>query len=903
MAVKDNPSNFVRHFLSTQHGSLFEDQILSNFTGLKDSVQLNLQKKQFLKALRIYYKSEKEGERYLTREDMSKVPCFYDETEKWHPAGKFVLHLKPELGIFGIKSLHADFNDWPEKTLLAIGVEESLKCSIIIETIKAFAKEKELHRKELQEILSWLITSNVGIGTEFRGDIEFSEQLWVPTTDGEFKNPKAVLIPTTENKLILGEDFEGFLDLSLSKTIIENKEYFDEKAKKQIDSLTIRSTPSLEIMLTVLKKKREQNKTPPPNLFEALDKEIRADAEKSKRIMMNDRYGYFYDSEWIDSWNIKIMDPASIPKELQGIIKIIPPSSPHEEYLLADGARTQLSPNDIMKPMASKKIEASLKLWDLLRELESQIDLDDIENFGKLSIYPINDELFSPSKIVYEEKSGFIGEGPIGNWYILGPDLASRHKSILGKLGAKSAVNLTFLDIFELLKSQKKMKTKLDPVTVSKVLRLIKKLSEINFGNFPSELLWPAECNGEFVWKTPQECYFRDAISIPEEFKHKLNFITLKIDQKVDGQLKNYAVKSGTKSFKESLTKLGKIEYFGDGADETSPRFYNILSKALSQHFNSVKYANKFNWLTDAEARISETIKVSYTIDGISANINKAALVEFRNSYWTVSIASLEPKGFVLEQLSEEIADTCLMQGFPESNLEELRNILYKLLTNEINEWKYSIPDFEPTAEEEIMVNPVVNSSKRKGIIIGSGFNQPEDIVELTEVFRENNYETNAAGYIPTKGQLTNWYNCCQICGNQTPGDESGYNTYETLKRVITNRGGRYQGENQGYDVNNSLLLCPTHQVLWIRTLVRFPEIDNPPSDLKEKIMQKIKEEIEDTESISYPCEVFEGERDPKTGKSRSKWVRRDITFKPEHYRGFLKTLLDYLETRETYRT
>ena len=120
MAVKDNPSNFVRHFLSAQHESLFEDSILRNFTALTDPSDLNLQKKHFLEALRIYYKSENKGERYLTREDMSKVPCVYDETGEWHPAGKFVLRLKPELGIFGVKSLHSDFNDWPDETLLAI---------------------------------------------------------------------------------------------------------------------------------------------------------------------------------------------------------------------------------------------------------------------------------------------------------------------------------------------------------------------------------------------------------------------------------------------------------------------------------------------------------------------------------------------------------------------------------------------------------------------------------------------------------------------------------------------------------------------------------------------------------------------------------------------------------------
>jgi hypothetical protein len=902
MAVKDNPSNFVRHFLSAQHGSLFEDLILKNFTGLTEPDQLNQQKRQFLKALRIYYKSEKEGERYLTREDMSKVPCFYDETGEWHPAGKFVLHIKPELGIFGIKSLHSDFNDWPEKTLLAIGVEESLKCSKIIETIKTFAEEKDNHRKELQAILSWLITSNVAIGKEFRDDVELSERSWVPTTDGAFKNPKVVLIPTSENKLILGEDFEDFLDLTLSNIIIEDKDFAQETSKKQIDSIGIRSKPSLEILLLVLKKKREQNKPPPKNLFEALDKEIRADTEKSKRIMMDDRYGYFYDNKWTDSWNIKIMDPTSIPKELQGMLKIMPARSPHEEYLLADGAKTQLCPNDILKPMASKKILISLELWDQLRELESQIDVDDAENFGKLNIYPINDKLFAPSKIIYEEKSGFIGEGPIGNWYILGPDLASRHKSILGRLGAKNAKALTFSDIFELLKSQKEMKAQLDLSTVSKILRLIKLLSESNFGTFPSQPLWPAECDGEFAWKKPQECYFRDALSIPEEFKHKLNFIALKIDQKVEGQLRNYALKSGTKSFKESLTKLGKIEYSDYIEDENSPRFYNVLAKALNQYFNSAKYADKFAWLNNAKTRISDTIKVSYVIENIKANMNKAALVEFRNSYWVVSIANREPKGFVLEQLSEEIADTCLIQGFPESSLDELRNILYKLLTNEINEWKYSVPDFEPTIEEEIIVNPVVNSTNRKRTITDPEINQPEDIVELTEVFRENNFETNVAGYISTRDQLSSWYNYCQICGRQTPGDETGDKTYETLKRIFTRTGGRYTGENQDYDVNNSLLLCPTHQVLWIRKLVRFSELEKPTPDLKEKILQKIKEENGDQESIPFRCEVFEGERDPKTGKVHREWVRKEITFKPEHYRGFLKTLIDYLEKKDKNR-
>ena len=707
------------------------------------------------------------------------------------------------------------------------------------------------------------------------------------------------MIPTPESKSTLGEDFEDFLDLSLSKTIIEDKDFAKETSKNRIELLNLRSKPTLEIMLSVLKKKREQKKNPPKGLFDALDKEVRSDKEKSKKIMMSDQYGYFYESEWIDSWNIKIMDPTNIPKELHNTLKIRPPNSAHEAYLHEDGTSSSLYPKDILKPIATKKILPSLELWDKLRELINQIDSDDTENYGKLNIYPINEKLISPSKIIFDEKQRFIAEGPIGNWYILGPALAQRHKSILEKLGARNALTLTPSEILEILKSQKEMKTKLDLVTLSKILRLIKMLSVTSSGNFPNQQLWPAKCDGEFVWKKPEECYIKDTFSIPQEFEHKLNFIALEIEQKVDGELKSYAKRSGSQSFMESLKNKGDIDYTEDTEDEDSNGFYGTLSKALSQYSNLTKYAKNFIWLNDAKARISKMINVTYTIDDIQAKMNKAALVDFENSGWTIRIARDEPKAQVIKQLSEEIADTCIKQGYPESS-EDLRNMLYKLLTNQINEWKYFIPDFETTYEDEKIVNPVLNP-KKKGTII-YGIDGPTDIIKLEEVFQENIYG-NVAGYIPTRNQLSNWYNYCQICGRQTPGDESGFMTYETLKRVFTRRGGRYQGDNQDFDVNNSLLLCPTHQVLWTRKLIRFPDLEKATPQLKEKILKMIEEEREDQDSISFKCEVFEGERNPGTGKVKPEWIRKEITFKLEHYRGFLKTLLDYLEKRETYRT
>lgn len=108
----DTPTNFVRHFLSPRHGSLFIDENLQEFIKTDDKEIILRNKKSFQNALQKYFDAEK-TESPLTPKDMSRVPSLYDESGNWYENGKFALDMYPELQLIGYKSLHKELQEWP----------------------------------------------------------------------------------------------------------------------------------------------------------------------------------------------------------------------------------------------------------------------------------------------------------------------------------------------------------------------------------------------------------------------------------------------------------------------------------------------------------------------------------------------------------------------------------------------------------------------------------------------------------------------------------------------------------------------------------------------------------------------------------------------------------------------
>src|SRR5205823_3956240 len=121
----DQPVNFVRHFVSGLHESLFEDSVLSGFLNRRDKNFLVAQKKAMQDAVQTYFRSDK-TERWLTPKDMGDIPCLYDENEEWHPAKEFAVGRGTLLTVLEYRGLHPELAKWPEETLKAIGVTSRL---------------------------------------------------------------------------------------------------------------------------------------------------------------------------------------------------------------------------------------------------------------------------------------------------------------------------------------------------------------------------------------------------------------------------------------------------------------------------------------------------------------------------------------------------------------------------------------------------------------------------------------------------------------------------------------------------------------------------------------------------------------------------------------------------------
>lgn len=905
MAKEDTPLNFVRHFLSPQHESLFLDSILADFLGITDKNRLVEQKKQFQEALKIYFKEEHHDEN-LKREDMAKVPCLYDDQESWHNAEEFALNLDPELKMFGYRSLHEDLRKWSPETLHALGVDYSPRFSRVVETIEELSKHKEEHRADLSKIILWLLTSEVSIEAEFENVEHHS---WVPTVDGDFKWPQDVLLQTSRNKRILGDDFGGFLDCSFLQNKMIDSDDAWEKMAKRARLIHLNDSPRLSDMLSVVENRRKAGTKPPPELFDALSKEV-GETEQRAQDLIRMRgvraraFGYYMNDKWVDSDRIRIMDENNVPVEIRGTLQLVPVRHPHSRYLMADGASDRLRPEDILRPLLDKRIAPSLRAWDVLSNLVSSLTEEHKKLFGGAPIYPVGEQRVCPKDIICiesDEDNAFLKEGPVGTLYILGRDSTDRYGKVLIRLGARGSSELGGSNILDLIRLHKNKQVTFSEDKLSSVLRLIRRIVAVDpRSRFPDESLWPAEKDGQVYWMKPRKCCVKDS-HLSQYFEKDLYFLCVKIDGKEDPSLKEYAVESGCKPFSTCLKKGGGIKVENCKADSQGAAFYKEMANALGQYFCSLPNPACFEWLSNVEVRRCGEIAVQYSTGEFENTVDRAALISKYGSRWIVSWDPKSPAR-VRDQLTEEIASTCIAQGFPDSEREKLQIILLKLLTDKVNEWSYHVAAYQPSG-----------SIPQEYTIFKPADEEPEPVFVHFETLREiddlNRLETGESGYADTKSTLQSWYHACQICGNRTPADEFGYTTSETLKRVVCRRGGRYKGETSGFSTDNSVYLCPTHQVLWVRELVKFSELEHVRGQKpSERVIKELQRRIEEFEkeasenpqkSIPWECSVFEGKSKSETGPVKGRWMERKIEFTAEHLVGFLKTMLKYLEEQQ----
>ena len=879
MEIRNTPINFIRHFLSPRHGSLFVDSNLKEFIRDEDEETVFNQKKEFQKALKIYFKS-KRTETYLTPEYMSKVPCLYDGKGCWYNAGEFALDIYPELELIGYKSPHDELQQWPRETLLALGVAESPSASKTVDTITKLVKEKERHREELTNILVWLLTSDVLIVGLF-GKTKLLE--WLPTVDGKFKAPGQVLSPSPENKEIVGDDFEGLLDYSSCSREIAKRALERRKSKiseNRMGALGIMPKPRLSDMLHVVEKRRRANKVPPHKLFDALSRKLAS--EEVPPVEKGRNYGYHLDNRWVDSNQIRIMDKNAVPEELRELV-MISPETKHIDYLLFDGAQRNLSPDDILQPLHEEKITPTLTLWDALRSLKHLLNEKHRNLYGKSRIYPVNGNPVCPESIILTEAddgAASLQENAIGEYYIVSYDSAKRHGEVLKKLGARSYSELDDTDFFQLIKSERTASETLDANKVNLVLRLIKRIRELDsVSPFPDRKLWPAKRNGRIIWMRPKHCYLKDS-PIAKHFEEDLPFLCVDLDGREDRALNEYACLSGCKKFSNGVRRISSPRAGYSRVDRDMTLILKELANALSMKFKAIAESSScFEWLKNTEVKTCDELVIDYTVGNVRRTVERFALVEEENSKEIIFVQLGNIRMY--DQLVDSVFNECTERGFPDQGLEseELRFLIYKLITHRPFHWCDLIEGYEYS-----YIDPY-------HLVIPS--------------------EEGGRGYLETRETLQSWYGCCQICTNRTPRDEEGIETMEQLKSVVSMKGGRYRGTREGYSADNCLLLCPRHQTLYERRLVKFPDfedaknIDETVRLVKQKIKKYNQIKLKEPQRfMEWKCEVFEGKLGKRTASPkdgiRSSWTENEITFTAEHFVGFLENMLSYLEESKT---
>lgn len=771
----------------------------------------------------------------------------------------------------------------PPETLLAIGVVKHAEANRIVDAIIELTKEKEKNRESLTNILVWLVSAEVPIDDAFK---RIEELPWVPTTDGEFQCPRYVVIPSQRNKEVMGESHGSFLDYTLCSPLISRraKERTSRFSEERLRQLGFKIEPDVLDMLTVVAGKHNRKIPPAIGLFDMLSEKI--GSQNDYDPLKND-YGYYYNGQWISSSQIRIMDEKAVPNEIrQTLIIINPKTTQHLNYLLFDGAKTALSPHDFLKPLVNRSVIPSVSLWNQLANYESDLDPDHKELYGNRSIYPIDNRNVAPSKIIcIGNENSFLKEGAVGNFFAISYALSQQHGKILKKLGAKSDSELSREDILHLI-GLTKQEQNLDNEQVEKVLLLIKRVTELAPAiPFPNEALWPARKGGNYIWMKPRNCYLMDS-SIAEVFEKEFAFLCVDIRGKVDESLKEYAIKSGSKKFSDHLTKTPLRNIGVSEPDKDLTTVLNELSKALSLHFAQISNsAGCFNWLSNAEGHLCEELNVLYSIPALeravdlqtSVRVPKYAIVEKEGSKWSVWAQLGNLKSY--DQLADVIVEECIAQGFPNEapDFKEIRFLVYKLLTHPPTQWNDLIEDYVFSGETTSF------GSCLSAFPSGEG----------------------GAGYLQTRAEFQRWYGCCQICHLSTPRDEEGIETLEMVKSVVSFRGGRYRGLREGYSPENCLFLCPRHQTLYERGLVKFAEFERGDGEEITGSVRKTIQELKQTRNVSpnkifsWYCYVFEGQKSTfdEEGTPDNTWQRQKMCFTLSHLISFLENMLRYMES------
>ncbi len=888
------PTNYVRHFLSDRHKSLFRDEILGPFLGVSDRKLMDRQKRSFLQAFEAYYAPEElsiprgmdrhgKTEEWLRPHQVGQIPCLYDAKATWDEPVDFAMELTPDLEILGYKALHSDFNDWDPKTLDALGVERRPQSPRIVDQVTKLVQDAKRNRQILADIVAMVLRSAEPWTDALR---ELESLAWIPTADGGFRRPAEALLRTRDNEQLLGEVFNGFFDLGACSRSMRERIQHDSAALREdrAKELDMAVDPTLSMLMEQVSRLAGAGGNPPPGLFRRLANKV----GEQERLAPTKGF-YHHDGRWWDGIHIVISDDHGLRTILGENILVIARSGVTwvEPYLRYIGAHSTPGPAMILERMAEvtralskegdRGRDVLIALWDRL-ESELRAGEQPPRGQGQRIAYPVPDGHVAPTRLVVLAGPGarlFERDGWYGEWYVVSESSCAHPKAVRA-LGAKTPSELITPEIREIIESLRATGREMDRLAADTAARLLVRMcGSTALPGLAADQVWPAVRGGVFSLERLDGCFIRDHPAA-SQFEGEFTFLHDSADPQVRQALRNLALACGGTS--RLLSRHINEEFGGSGAqipDAGLSMRLRMMADALRLAYPGA-YAESavgIDWLKAANAFLVDRLWLQLTVGGRQRQVETPCLILGKNGIASVLRVRADPS--LPDRLAAAIVLECERRGFPFDatagsgasplakvvRWSDLESMVYRLLTRDPAEWGIFVKDMGPPEE---WAPPLV----------------------------EIDLETRQ-GYAETRQKLLETYGRCQICGRTTPASESPDDVCETVRSVVSMKGGRYWGRFDAYTLGNSLFLCPSHHVLFVRKLVRLPDLERALT-LKEEGARMLKAMAERRGSPNFAVEVFEARR--KDSEPAPRWCNQTLTLTAEHAKAMLNWLADWIE-------
>lgn len=857
-----SPTNFVRHFLADYRGtkSLFRDEGLVVFLGETDSGKLNQEKRRMLGAVREYFTSP-HTEPGLKPTDMGEIPLLYDASGRWRSAKEFVQEeLDAELEFLGMSTLHPDFSDWSKESKAALGVRDSADPSVVVSQIERFVEAGD--RTALANTLLYILTSEMPISDAF-GLLKGVR--WIPTLDKALHRPSTVLIQTSSNKEIVGEEYNFFIDFSSAeeefrRSAVERPEGDRERYVRRGTRLGMAESPDLGEMLQLVRRLRDSDEEPPPKLFPKISGILSNNPEAADGEDWSD-LAYYSRGRWVSANRIYLTELPFLPPEIRDELEVRPPAD-RWAYLKAIGARDECTVEDLLVWLAQAPLD-SHNLWRELTERRAEIEDAHVEEFGnqELAFPPLEVRLVPKSCTLDDEVPSMV----LDSVQILGiRGISEESVSTLERLGSRSLPGLNQTELMSL--ADDLPANERGGRVLRKVLGI---LAGAGYDGSPSPTVL-CTLNGALRRTRLDQAIFPDHPA-SRVFKDSIPMVDLRCIPQ-GSEFLSWALGNGLRTLSSRL-EVNPVGWdWGDGRIDESQRLrFEEIQKVLSSRWpeGPASTESPFGWMSTCEIRRLPQVRVELAADGQRKVAHLAMLPRMvEGEVVEVYLPERGPQSFyreiaasILTTSSEGGTET--FSGYEDEG--DVEDLVHKLLLYPLDDWQTVVPGYRY-----------------------EGDTLPIDLLEVVEDWGEAYYEI--------RENLATWYQGCQICGRRTPRGEGFHETLETVTSVISRVGGRYHGRRET-SVRNSLWLCPNHQTLFKRGLVRILLLEGAYLNKIQKLSVNVNEKDDDDLLPIEFCEVKTG-RFGEDGKVKEE-IERRMLFRVAHLSGMLDWFEEHLTLRE----